>query len=369
MVYKKLIWLLGIGTLLLAGCSEMNGASKLTTSSSMEEIKIQTNTNPAVYRTTQEQANAIYEYPDLYTSAVEAQQQNKELGMYTIPGLLSTETLQTNQSNILVNCAEMTPQGVTVAGDYLLISSYCHDHEHNSVVYVINKETHKYIKTIILQGYPHVGGITYDPIAENIWVCARYDQKAEIVAFPMTSLEKYNLNSKIQPIEYTQRVELPQLKRASVITYANKNIYIGYFDDLKEGVLETYPIDEKGNVSGELSDEQKIHTTIDTDESEESVTIVRELQGITFYKDKFLVTQSYGAFENSKLLIFNYKKEKEEFLDHDVEKVVELPAHAEQITAIDNQLYTIFESAAQPYRVIEKVWVDRVLSLDLEKLI
>lgn len=368
MVYKKLTCLLGMSAFLLMGCSEMKGETKLTINSSTEKIKIHTNTNPAIYQTTQDQANAIYEFPELYTSAVEAQQQNKELGMYTIPGLLSTETLKTDQSDRLVNCAEMTPQGVTVADDYLLISSYCHDHEHNSVIYVINKETHDYIKTIILQGYPHVGGITYDPIAENIWVCARYDQKAEIVAFPMDSLEKYDLSTDIQPIEYTQRVELPQLKRASVITYADEHIYIGYFDDLKQGVLETYSIDEKGNLAGGLSNEQKIHTTIDTDESEVSGTIVRELQGITFYKDKLLVTQSYGAFENSKLLFFNYKKEQEEFLDHDVDKIIELPAHAEQITAADNQLYTLFESAARPYREIEKVWVDRVLSLDLEKL-
>lgn len=359
----KIGMLVIVGIVILMGCYH-----KKSDYSSESNVKLESNQTPAIYPENQEQANVLKDFPDLFKAAVESNESVKDIGMYVIPGLLNTTSVTSNEANTIVDCKSMTPQGVTVVEGYVLISAYCHDHEHNSVLFVLDKDSHKYLKTIVLQDQPHAGGVTYDPKAKNIWVCGRYEDKAEIVAISLANLEKYDLNQKVQPIEYSQRVELPQLKRASVITYWNQAIYVGYFADHEEGRLETYPVDEDGKMAGKLTKEQRIRTTIDLDKSNEKDTVVRELQGITFFKNQFFITQSYGALKDSKLLRFTYDAEKEVFLDSDVSKISDFPAHAEQISTYQNELFIIFESAAKPYRGIEKVWVDRVLRADLNKL-
>ena len=44
---------------------------------------------------------------------------------YVIPGLKSTRTLQIRTSGTLDICTSMTPQGLAVTEDYMLISAYC----------------------------------------------------------------------------------------------------------------------------------------------------------------------------------------------------------------------------------------------------
>ena len=87
-----------------------------------------------------------------------------------IPGLA-----QTDQGKNTV-CRTMIPQGVCVAGNYLLVSAYDnksevevkdsnykHSDKHNSVIYVIDKNTKKYITTIILENNTsHVGALAWN---------------------------------------------------------------------------------------------------------------------------------------------------------------------------------------------------------------
>lgn len=68
-------------------------------------------------------------------------------------------------------CSDMVPQGICFAGDYLLITAYCKDKSHNSVIYVFNESDKSYYGTIKLPGKAHVGGIAYDcNRSGNIWV-------------------------------------------------------------------------------------------------------------------------------------------------------------------------------------------------------
>lgn len=53
----------------------------------------------------------------------------------------------------------MTPQGITVAGKYILITAYDGAHKHASVIYVLDKKTGNYIKTVQVKGKPHLGGL------------------------------------------------------------------------------------------------------------------------------------------------------------------------------------------------------------------
>ena len=61
---------------------------------------------------------------------------------YVIPGLEATRTLKIRTTGTPDMCTSMTPQGLAVTEDYLLISAHCRTKEHNSVIYVLDKETH-----------------------------------------------------------------------------------------------------------------------------------------------------------------------------------------------------------------------------------
>lgn len=98
----------------------------------------------------------------------------------------------------------MVPQGVTIAEDFLLTTAYDKTRDHNSVVYVQDVKTHKLLKTILLHGRSHVGGITYDPINQEVWVTAYREEQAAAFAFPIQSITKYD-DHKAAKIKYEQK--------------------------------------------------------------------------------------------------------------------------------------------------------------------
>ena len=66
------------------------------------------------------------------------------------------------------NVARMIPQGITVAGDYMLVSAYDGSKTTESVIFVINRKTKKLCTTVVMPYASHLGGIAYD--GTNIWV-------------------------------------------------------------------------------------------------------------------------------------------------------------------------------------------------------
>ena len=74
---------------------------------------------------------------------------------YVIPGLTNT-----NQGNGRATLG-MVPQGICVAGNYLLLSAYKYPAEkaRYSVIYVLDKITHRYLTTLILNSKCHVGAL------------------------------------------------------------------------------------------------------------------------------------------------------------------------------------------------------------------
>ena len=89
---------------------------------------------------------------DLIAFAFEDRKNEKEYGTYIIPGLKYTRTFLSAQGSKKAVCTSMTPQGLAITPEYVLISAYCHTGKHNSVIYVINKETHRFIKEVVLPG-------------------------------------------------------------------------------------------------------------------------------------------------------------------------------------------------------------------------
>lgn len=68
--------------------------------------------------------------------AFDGREKEKEYGTYVIPGLKNTRTLLTKKGATPAMCTSMTPQGLAVTEDYVLVSAYCSTQKHNSVIYV-----------------------------------------------------------------------------------------------------------------------------------------------------------------------------------------------------------------------------------------
>ena len=112
-------------------------------------------------------------------------------------------------------CTSMTPQGLAVTEDYVLVSAYCSTQKHNSVIYVIDKEKHNFIKEVILPGQPHVGGLAYDPEHKLLWYSSNINGIAQAVSIKMDTIEAYDYDDSHLPVDTFQIVSLYGIVRDS----------------------------------------------------------------------------------------------------------------------------------------------------------
>lgn len=310
-----------------------------------------TNTNPAIFAQEADQLAELRPYQEVTQQLVKGSLPS----MTVLPGLLATKTLA---SGAVAMCTEMTPQGVVATEDYVIVSSYCHHHQHNSVLYVLEKTTGTYLKTIILPGKPHVGGLAYDPQQQRLWITGRRKQKAELLALDLQTIEAYQGD---QPVKVTLRRQLHDIPRASMLTYYEGSLFVGYFSLKSEGIILQYELK-----NGDLQGDSARKLTLDSADSPiGQVQIERRIQGLAFYQDKLLLSQSYGPYNRSKLLVYDNIYEKDNFSARNAAHVLRLPAHLEQISVEGDDLLLIFESAATPYKGFEFTTVDRILRMDL----
>lgn len=326
---------------------------------------------PARYNATNEgavsyslygQMQMLSQNEDLSRLAFEGREKEREYGTYVIPGLKYTRTLLTEEGPQSAVCSSMTPQGVAVTEEYVLVSAYCRTGKHNSVIYVLNKETHRFLKELVLPGKPHAGGVAYDPDHERIWYSAHDQGIAQAVCFSLDTLKEYNFAKEHLPIS-VQSVFLYGVIRDSFLTYRDGSLYVGYFSRFSEGTLARYEIDDEGN----LATENDISLGMDLDMAmpEETGSIPPCVQGMAFYGDYLIFSQSYG-FMPSKLVFYELE---EEICYQEIDMLhgYRMPERMEQICVEGDQLYVLFESAAYAYRASSVNIVDRVLKLNLIK--
>lgn len=109
---------------------------------------------------------------------------------YWIPGLAPTS--EDDLFRKYIKCNNLCPQGICLAGDYLLTTAYCVDDVHESCVFVYDRETGEYLNTLILTEKSHVGGITYDGgdgKDGNIWIC--HSESNRLQRIPYSALKTY----------------------------------------------------------------------------------------------------------------------------------------------------------------------------------
>ncbi len=325
--------------------------------------------------TTQESAYSLSEQklllsltPKVKKAAFTGRSAEIEEGTYIIPGLSATQTQVYGEKETSAICTSMTPQGLTVTPDYLLVSAYCQTQTHNSVIYVIDKHTHQFVKELVLRNRSHVGGLAYDPVHEKVWLCSMSNGVPQVNAISMKTIEKYSFEEKYLPISYWKSYDLYSITRTSFLTYHDNSLYVGYFTKNSSSVLEKYDITEGGRLKTHFSENG--WDTADTPPialPSDTLVIEDQVQGVTFYDNYMLFSHSYGM-KSSYLRV--YENSYMKLLESDSANLkIRFPSRMEQIYADGDDLYVLFESAAYGYQASSLIQIDRILKLDLKILL
>lgn len=307
-------------------------------------------------------------YPNIYQAAFDAPSQSHIGSNVTIPGLVVTRAYDYTKRKI-TEADEMTPQGITIADKYILVSAYDAKNRHASVIYVINSHTQKYVKTIQVPGRPHLGGITYDPVAHNIWITGRQNGQAALMSFSLKKLKRYDYKKKHKSVQYDHIVTLPTVERASCVTYYDNQLFICLFNKYCKGQIVSYPISRTKPYKGTIiSDQIKAVTgEVSWALGSGSAGLDPQIQGLAFYQNRIILSQSYGS-QDSKL--YFYSTSALNNLDNSkADKVVNLPPYLEQIHAVDGQLLMLFESGSKAYARDNMMVMDRILSVNINALL
>ena len=331
----------------------------------LQELKIKngTNVDSAIQNAESFLAEFDTHYPELtpYLSP-------KKPRSYAIPGLIRAKNIHASgkQKGKIGYATDMTPQGLTVTKDYLIISAYSKSKAFHSVLWIINKNNRSFIKTVVLEGTDHVGGLAYDANHQRLWVTSieKNWTNSAVASLPLTDIENYDFDKSKKTLAYEYKFDLAGVKRSSFMTLYQNKLFVGYFDKQKEGHLSYYDLDKDG---------LPLETDSDSYEgslASKTISIPKKVQGITFYEDKIIFSQSYGK-SDSHLLI--YQNPGLANLSHLTEGNVLLkvatPPYLEQTWADGSNLYALFESSASAYRDNwDIVLVDRILKFDFSAI-
>lgn len=328
-----------------------------------------TETNTDAIYTMKEHMETVKRNEEVYRYAYTDRDGDVDYGTYIVPGLEATRTLRIRSTGKPAMCTSMTPQGLAITEDYLLISAYCRTKEHNSVIYVLDKVTHKFIKEIVLNTRAHVGGMAYDTMNHNLWVTGQGSTWAQANAISLKHLEEYQFTDEYKPLEFDMSYNLYRIKRASFMTYHDGALFVGFFTQDEASVIEKYLINADGTLY-EKTDMNLKRTVgvIDPVACAVSMQVISgKVQGMAFYNNKILLTRSWGVLP-SEVQVFNYSRYGI-LSTSEAYKTIKFPERLEQIYQDGSDIYALFESAAYSYRMASINKIDRVLKLNGSALV
>ena len=322
-----------------------------------------TNQDAAVY-SLRGQIQMLSQQEELNTFAFEGRKKEKEYGTYIIPGLRYTRTFLNAEGTKQAVCTSMTPQGLAVTDEYVLVSAYCHTEKHNSVIYVINKETHRFIKEVVLPGLPHVGGLAYDQEHDMLWYSSNTNGIAQAISIKMDVLRDYNYADNHMPVQVNQTCSLYGIVRDSFMTFYKGCLYVGCFNKYTESTIARYAVDSKGDLVNTFNEE--LGMMFEMAGPLDYSTISEQAQGMAFYNDKLLLSHSFGILPSR--IVFYEQSDKRLYVNENSARSYRMPEMIEQIVVEGDELYVLFESGAYAYRGYAGNVVDRVLKLNLIKM-
>jgi len=292
---------------------------------------------------------------------------------YIIPGLR-----QTNVSGMATS--HMVPQGICTAGNYILISAYSSSSKvwTSSVIYVLDKDTGKYLTTLALSTRCHVGALDYSTKTNRVYIAdsSLKDERIprtnlsdqpektggtyRIWELSMRNLRKY-INQNKDSVYVSLTRYLPCDTIPSFIFIHRNTIFVGSFNmdsfyprsyataySLKTGKVITY----------------KLYLSFLT----QGAQIVEHRGGLYI-----ITSSSYGRNNASYLHIYriHYNRVLGWFLNPFSVRSVCIPNMSEDLDAQVDHLLINFESGANKYQNgnVTQYQMDRVLNVSVNSLI
>lgn len=262
-----------------------------------------------------------------------------------------------NEGNIkLPIFDDMVPQGITLMGDYILITSYDNLGKKNSVIYVLDKEG-TLINKVILDNKSHVGGISYDKDNKLIWlpgddgVLLAYESEDFINRKNVKYKYKFNnVSDELKDFLNDNK------KLIAFLTIDDGHIYIGNFSKDSKSIVKKYEIINNG---------EEVYLKY-----KNKFNVPAKTQSITFKnignKKYMIMSNSYTRRKSSYIKVFEYSEEISDYARET--RSIELPPMLEQIVVDNNNLYIIFESNAKKYsNCLEKIGY--ICILDIYKIL
>ena len=286
-------------------------------------------------------------------------------GTFEIPGLRSTPFPDRE------DCDCMTPQGICVAEDYILITAYCNSYNfvqdilalpdseqkrewlaregghsvHKSVIYVVSKNSYELLNILVLPDDNHVGGIAFD--GQLIWIALSKTQKLGVIRFEDLVSTLTNDGGSVEISFYT-KVSCDCI--ASFVTYYDRKLWVGVCDSDNNGTGTMTVFD----ILGSTVDDLELSGV-------REFTIPIRANGAAFAQIDgelcLAVNSSYGRDEEkhkSKTHLYSVNFEND--YDHGIlidKGLFVLPPMAEEICIDGSDVYTLFESGATPYCTLE----------------
>jgi hypothetical protein len=299
-----------------------------------KNIQLSTSTNYRYKREFNKTLDKYISFKNLYQKKISS----------AIPGLQYTEMDGKSSS-------QMVPQGICIAGDYMLITAYDNGIEYQStggktikkqkpsVIYVLsnkNPSKRKFLTTVVLPDINHVGGIAYD--GKRVWIAKGTSKKCSVIEYQV--IDKAVQQRKDSFILQEYNMEVSCGVTASFLTFYDGKLWIGTYQSRlgSQGSLQSYWIDEMGE-NIKLRKQYRM-------------SIPAYANGITFAKIKnkicMAIASSYGRYGNSK--IYLYEVENKSYRDYYVYKgAYDFPPMAEEMVWDGEITYFLFESAATCY--------------------
>ncbi len=266
---------------------------------------------------------------------------------FAIPGLVKTNI---NGSAV----THMTPQGLTYANGYFLISAYHYNDAYNSVIYVIDSNGNFKV-TIILPNKAHVGGLAFD--GSNIFVSNTSSRVSSfkyshVTAAINSGREYYQLPS------YQKTYSVATT--ASFLGYYNNMLWVGRFDAAELEYMYGYTV---GSKTGTPTLTRKHH-----------IQVPNRTQGVAFSANGgIILVRSYGRNPASETYISEIRFYKPSWsvprsdgliYKNDAVKTLKLPPMGEGAVRVGNYFYVVFESAATTYSNSPHI-TDRVIAFNV----
>ena len=286
-----------------------------------------------------------------------------------VPGLESTDVLGQG-------CDRMVPQGICIAGDYMLVTAYDNVKHiskkgkggypaNPSILYVLSNEDpseRRLLTTIVLPDVNHVGGIAFD--GENVWIAKSTDRECSMVSYQAIEEAVQEGAGSYALLAYGQNVDCGVV--ASFLAWHDGRLWIGTHINKRngKGMLRGYQV-----AAGESGERKLI--------LEEEIEIPGYANGVDFAeigkKTYMVVTVSKGRYYNSWVYLYEVEKDggtgKRRYDCYNARK---FPPMAEEVACDGENAYFLFESSATCYSAVGYqrcgYLVDRICALSMMEL-